>query len=92
AATQSIAIDEAYTYLSFVKLTLTEILTRYDANHYVLHSLLCKVSTGLLDISELTLRLPSLAGGILYFFSMLWICRLLLGRVGRVCSASRSFS
>ena len=79
AATQSITMDEAYTYLSFVKPTLAEILTHYDANHHVLHSLLCKASTGLFGVSELTLRLPSIAGGVLYFFSVLWICRLLLG-------------
>jgi hypothetical protein len=47
AATQSITIDEAYTYLSFVKPTLWEIMTRYDANHHVLHSLLCKPPNGI---------------------------------------------
>jgi 4-amino-4-deoxy-L-arabinose transferase-like glycosyltransferase len=79
-ATQSITMDEAYTYLSFVKPPLVEILTRYDANHHVLHSLLCKASTALFGVSELTLRLPSLIGGMLYCLSALAICRLLLGR------------
>jgi hypothetical protein len=46
AYSQSITIDEAYTYLSFVRPPLHQILTTYDANHHILHSLLCKVTVG----------------------------------------------
>ncbi|HEY1754656.1 MAG TPA: glycosyltransferase family 39 protein [Bryobacteraceae bacterium] len=79
AATQSITIDEANTYLAFVQPPLLQILTTYDANHHVLHSLLCKATTSLFGVSEFTLRLPSLAGGLLYCFCAFQICRLLLG-------------
>ncbi len=78
AATQSITIDEAYTYLSFVKPPLLQVLTTYAANNHVLHSLLCKASTDLFGLSELTLRLPSVSGGALYLFSLIQITRLLL--------------
>jgi hypothetical protein len=41
---------------------------------------LCKLSIGLFGLSELTLRLPSLLGGLLYFVAILRISRLLFGQ------------
>jgi hypothetical protein len=79
AATQSVAIDEAFTYNAFVAGPLSDLLNQYDANHHILNSLLCKLSIGLLGLSELTLRLPSLLGGLLYFIASFLLCRRLFG-------------
>src|SRR5262245_56059542 len=75
ASTQSITIDEARTYLAFVKPPVRQILTTYEANNHVLHSLMCKASIGMFGLSELTLRIPGLIGGILYFGMIFVITR-----------------
>lgn len=70
AATASITTDEAFTFNEFVAPPLLQVLTTYDANHHVLHSLLCKVSISLLGKGELRLRLPALLGTLLYLWSV----------------------
>ena len=60
AATQSITVDEAHTYLAYVKPPLRTVLSTYEANHHVLHSLLCKAATGILGASDFSLRIPAL--------------------------------
>ena len=65
AATQSVTIDEAFTYNAFLAGPVDDLFTKYDANHHILNSLLAKLSISLLGLSELTLRLPSLLGGLL---------------------------
>ena len=82
AATQSITIDEVYTYQNFVAPAWSQVLTTWDANHHVLNSVLTKLTTGVFGTSELALRLPSLLGGLIYLlaaraivlraFSALW--------------------
>src|SRR5579871_1556078 len=79
AWTQSVVVDEARTYLAFVKPPLSQILSTYEANHHVLHSLLCKVTTGVFGLSEWSLRIPSLLGGFLYFVMIFLISRRWLG-------------
>ena len=79
AATQSVAIDEAFTYNAFLAGPLPDLLTQYDANHHILNSFLCKLSISLLGLSELTLRLPSLLGGLLYLIASFLLCRRLFG-------------
>lgn len=69
AATQGITIDEAYTYTRFVAPPLWKVMTTYDGNHHVLNSLLAKLTCGIFGVSELTLRMPSLAGGLIYLFA-----------------------
>jgi len=73
AATQGITIDEAYTYLHFVAPSWVQVMTTYDANHHVLNSLLAKVTTSVFGLSELTLRMPALAGGLIYLVAARWI-------------------
>src|SRR5260370_740369 len=80
AATQSVSIDEAFTYNVFLAGPVEDLLTKYDANHHILNSLLSKISIGALGLSEITLRLPSLLGGLLYLITSFWLCRRLFGQ------------
>ena len=70
AATQSITLDEAFTYEHFVAPPFYQVMTSYTANHHVLNSLLAKVSTGIFGVSEFTLRIPSLLGGLIYLLAV----------------------
>lgn len=79
AATTSITTDEAFTFNEFVAPPLLQILTTYDANHHVLHSLLCKATLLLLGKGELRFRLPALLGTLLYFWSIWRLTRQRLG-------------
>jgi hypothetical protein len=79
AAVCSIIIDEAFTYNSFVRPPLAGILTTYDANHHVLHSLLAKAFVSLFGVSEFTLRLTSLLGGALYLWTVFSLARTIFG-------------
>lgn len=75
AALMAITCDEAFTFNNFVSVPWLDLLRKYDANHHVLHSILCKWSVGLLGPSELTLRLPALVGGWAYLFFALRLAR-----------------
>jgi len=77
AAHQSITADEAFTWDLYITNPLNWIFVVYDANNHVLHTLLCRLSVQLLGLSELTMRLPSLAGGLLYLAFVYKLCRLL---------------
>ncbi len=79
AATQSLTIDEAYTYHLYLAKNLRAILTDYDANNHVLYTLLAKFSVGLFGKGEFAMRLPSVLGGLLYFFAVYKLCRFLFG-------------
>jgi len=75
AATQSITIDEAYTYNLFLDGDWGHLFSRsYDACHHGLHTILTKISISVFGLSEFTLRLPSLAGGLLYLAAARRIC------------------
>ncbi len=79
AAVAGITTDEAFTALHFVGRPWLELMTSYDANHHVLHTVLCKLSVGAFGWSAPALRLPALLGTAL-FFAGLW--RLLRRAVG----------
>ncbi len=70
AATQSITHDEGVTYENFVAAPWSVVLNSYDANHHVLHTIVCKVFVDLLGVSPLTLRLASVLSGLLYFYAV----------------------
>ncbi|MEP6539283.1 MAG: hypothetical protein ABJF23_28360 [Bryobacteraceae bacterium] len=74
AATQSLTIDEAFTYQLYLAKNLRAILTEYDANNHVLYTLLAKLSVGLFGNSELAIRLPSVLGGLVYFYATFRVC------------------
>jgi hypothetical protein len=75
AYTQSITYDEACTYIEFVRGSWWNAVTQYSANNHVLFTLLAKLSTDTLGVSELTLRLPTLVGTALYVTSAFVLCR-----------------
>jgi hypothetical protein len=74
AATQSITHDEAVTYDRYVSGPLYRLISSTDANNHILHSVLCRATVSVCGPSEFALRLPSLAGGVLFLA--------MLGRVG----------
>jgi hypothetical protein len=77
----AVTTDEAFTALSFASPSWLQILTRYDANHHILHSFLCKLSLAAFGWHELALRLPSLLACLLW---LILTCRL----ASRLCPDS----
>lgn len=75
---QSITLDEADTYLAWVAPDHPNHWTPHSNNH-LLNSLLMRWSTATFGLSELTVGLPALIGGILYVVS----CFFLSGFVAR---------
>src|SRR5580698_6653085 len=58
AAHQSVNLDEAYTFTSYLEHSWREIYGPYDANNHVLFSILARLSIKLFGLSELSLRAP----------------------------------
>jgi len=81
ATHQSITADEAFTWDWYIANPFQWILVAYNANNHVLHTLLCRLSVQALGLSELTMRLPSLAGGLLYLVFTYRLCRHLLSNL-----------
>jgi hypothetical protein len=81
ACTLAITHDEALTYRWYVRGGPPAILSPrcYDANNHVLHSLLAWGGVRLFGPSELSLRLVSLLGGLLYLVMARRLCLLLCG-------------
>ena len=80
AATQSITIDEAFTWSSFASQPMAGLFAPYNVNNHVLNSLLIRLSVTLFGLSEFALRLPSVLAGGLYLASTWRIAALLFGR------------
>lgn len=74
AATQSITVDEATTYLNYVRDHWANVWTNYDPNNHILYSILAQLSVRAFHISEFTLRLPSVLAG---FFFIVGLYRVL---------------
>src|SRR5882762_7016896 len=79
AATQSLTIDEAFTYNLYLSKNLHAILTQFDANNHVLFTLLARTAVSFLGKAEWVLRLPTILAGLLYLVVVYKLCRLLLG-------------
>ena len=79
AATQSVVYDEAFTYLAFLAGSPSRVFTEYTANNHVLFSLLARLTTGMFGLSELTLRLPTVVAGLVYFGTVFALCRRVFG-------------
>src|ERR1017187_3009590 len=75
AATQSITIDEADTYLSWVYRPGQ--LWAQVSNNHILNSLCMLLSTSLFGLSEITVRLPALIGAALYVAAALYLTSLM---------------
>jgi hypothetical protein len=70
-ATLPITTDEAFTFLRFASHPWLYLLRDYDANHHMLHTVLCKLAVGTLGPAEWTLRLPALLGSWAYL-ALVW--------------------
>jgi hypothetical protein len=79
AAVQSITVDEATTYLNYVRDHWANVWTHYDPNNHILYSILAQLSVRALHISEFSLRLPSVLAG---FFFVIGVHRVLEATVG----------
>jgi hypothetical protein len=69
AATQSFTIDESFTFLHFVNVSIKESLAEYSANNHVLQTLMMRLCRQLLGRSEIVLRIPNLIGCALYLMA-----------------------
>jgi hypothetical protein len=79
AWTQSITADEAYACSLYLTGPWSQLLGPYEACHHVLYTLLSKLSISLFGLSEFTLRIPSLLGGLLYLLTIYRLARRLFG-------------
>lgn len=79
AATQSITHDEAVTWQWFLNGPFSLVFGSQEGDHHPLHTLLCKITVSLFGMSELSLRVPSLLGGMLYFYAVFRISIFLFG-------------
>jgi hypothetical protein len=69
AMTLPVTTGEAWNYDRFVAPPWREAIEYFDLNNHVLNTLLVRISTARFHLTELSLRLPSLLGGLLY----LWV-------------------
>ena len=69
AMTLPVTPGEAWNYDRFVAPEWRPAFERFDLNNHVLNTLLIRISTARFHLTELSLRLPSLLGGLLY----LWV-------------------
>jgi hypothetical protein len=82
AWTQSITLDEAFTYKIWVAAPFSSFFTVKGYNNHPLNTLLCRLSVGALGVSEITLRLPSLLLGGVYLAAIYRIARRWFGPTG----------
>ena len=79
ACVQSLTIDEADTYLAWVRPEGPAYWTPH-ANNHVLNSMLMRLSTTIFGTSAITLRLPALIGTAVYIGAVYCLARLITGR------------
>ena len=75
AVTQSVTPGEAGNYDRFIGPSWRESLLEYAPNNHVLNTILVRISTARIHLTEFSLRLPSLLFGILYMWAAYRICR-----------------
>ncbi len=79
AVTQSITHDEALIYEWYLSGPWSDLVNFEHGNHHVLADILSKLSITILGVSEVALRIPTLLSGLLYFYSIYALSRLLFG-------------
>jgi hypothetical protein len=75
AMTLPVTVGEAWNYDRFVAPPWREALEHFDVNNHVLNTLLVRISTARFHLTELSLRLPSLMGGILLLWAVYRLAR-----------------
>jgi len=83
AVHQSIVIDEAYTYLRFIRGPWSVVYSPYDANNHVLNTILAKLCIQFLGLSEFAMRLPSLLSGFFLILGIYFVLELTTSRAIR---------
>src|SRR5262245_23295965 len=73
ASIQSVTLDEAESYLTFVKTDWPAHWYPSSGNH-VLNTILIRILTNLFGLSDLTLRAPALLGAAAYIASAYGLC------------------
>jgi hypothetical protein len=79
AIRQSVSIDEAGSFLLFVRTPWPNPLFPSSGNH-VLNSLLQKLVNSVFGFSEFAMRAPAVAGAVVYVISALWLCLMITRR------------
>jgi hypothetical protein len=75
AATQSVTPGEAWNYDRYIAPGWTQALSAFDGNNHVLNTLLVRISTARIHVTDLALRAPSLLFGALYMAAAYRIAR-----------------
>ena len=75
AVTQSVTAGEALNYDGFIGPEWKESLARFDSNNHFLNTLLVRISTWRIHLTEFSLRLPSLVFGALYLVAVYRLAR-----------------
>jgi hypothetical protein len=75
AVTQSVTPGEAGNYDRFIGPSWRESLLEYSPNNHVLNTILVRISTARIHLTEFSLRLPSLLFGVLYMWAAYRLCR-----------------
>src|SRR5205823_6276799 len=70
AATQPVTPDEAWNYDRFIGVTWKESMSRFDLHNHFLNTLLVRISTARIHLTEFSLRLPSLLAGVFYLWAV----------------------
>lgn len=79
AKTQGLTVDEAWVFKLFVNKPLDTMAKEYDACNHVLHTLLTKLFRGQWGTSELSLRISSLIGALVYLTAIERLTHRLIG-------------
>jgi hypothetical protein len=80
AGLQSVAQDEGDTYFWFAAKTAGHSVWYPFPNNHVLNTILMWVTTRVFGLSSISLRMPALAGGMLYIFVCYFLCRAITDR------------
>ena len=92
AATQAIAIDEAFAWQKMLAGSWRLMFHTFDACHHFLYTYLSRLSIHLLGVSAFSLRLPALLAGALYFAAVYRISLWLFGSSWRLLLAVAALS
>ena len=79
AWTQSILLDEAFTYKTWVAAPFSSFYTVAGYNNHPLNTLLCRLAVWMFGLSEITLRLPAVLLGLVYLVATYRAARILFG-------------
>ncbi len=92
AATQAIAVDEAFAWQKMLSGSWRVMFNSFDACHHFLYTYLSWVSIHLFGVSAFTLRVPALLAGALYFAAVYRISLWLFGASWRLLLAMAALS